>query len=217
MLRYFGDSHEKEFSARGRNALFLAAFAAGCGMTSNSGNGADGGNASTGDATASSSGTSSGGGAGGSGSGSSSGASSGGLSSGGSSTSSSSGSAVADSGNSDDSAGGEGVPEAGPNSGSAGGCAGKPYKLCEDFDEPGTMVGAIPTGWQLRPASGGAGGVGMVGLANDQAFRHHVAEERLVKNESGPRQEESHDAWSYRDEALGTDFLQGRYSGTQAE
>jgi hypothetical protein len=76
---------------------------------------------------------------------------------------------VADSGNGDVSVGGGGGPEAGADSGSAGGCTGKTYKLCEDFDEPGTMVGAIPTGWQLRPANGGAGGVGMVGLANDQA------------------------------------------------
>ena len=48
--------------------------------------------------------------------------------------------------------------------GMGAGCAGKPYKLCEDF-ESGT-VGDIPMGWTtLKGFSGTRGGVG---LANDQ-------------------------------------------------
>jgi hypothetical protein len=53
---------------------------------------------------------------------------------------------------------------AGDDGGAAGGCAGKTYKLCEDF-ESGT-VGAIPTGWTLLK---GFGGGGTIGLANDEA------------------------------------------------
>jgi hypothetical protein len=52
----------------------------------------------------------------------------------------------------------------GSDAGAAGGCAGKTYKLCEDF-ETGT-VGNIPTGWTLLK---GFGGGGTIGLANDEA------------------------------------------------
>jgi len=44
-----------------------------------------------------------------------------------------------------------------------GGCAGKTYKLCEDFESG--AVGAIPTGWTTLKGFGQSGGVG---LANDQ-------------------------------------------------
>jgi hypothetical protein len=52
--------------------------------------------------------------------------------------------------------------EAGP---STGGCAGKTYKLCEDF-ESGT-VGGIPTGWTVLTGWGAKRGG--VGLADDEA------------------------------------------------
>jgi hypothetical protein len=58
-----------------------------------------------------------------------------------------------------------GASGAGSDGGAAAGCAGKSYKLCEDF-ESGTL-GGIPTGWTtLRGYSATRGNVG---LANDQA------------------------------------------------
>jgi hypothetical protein len=64
---------------------------------------------------------------------------------------------------------GAGAPSGANDAGSGGsagagfGCAGKTYKLCEDF-ESGTE-GGIPTGWTALKSYGPAGGVG---LASDQ-------------------------------------------------
>jgi hypothetical protein len=62
-------------------------------------------------------------------------------------------------------AGSAGADGGGSDGGAIAGCAGKPYKLCEDFESG--MSGAIPTGWTvLRGFSAQRGGVA---LANDQA------------------------------------------------
>jgi hypothetical protein len=65
---------------------------------------------------------------------------------------------------------GQAVGTAGSSGGGAGGgaalgCAGKTYKLCEDF-ETGT-VGGLPTGWTALDGYGGDAAKG-VGLATDQ-------------------------------------------------
>jgi hypothetical protein len=62
--------------------------------------------------------------------------------------------------------GGTGTAQGGSSGGGAAlGCAGKTYKLCEDF-ETGT-VGGLPTGWTALDGYGGDAAKG-VGLANDQ-------------------------------------------------
>jgi hypothetical protein len=52
---------------------------------------------------------------------------------------------------------------AGGDAGAGGGCAGKTYKLCEDFESGG--AGGVPTGWTTLRGFAPAGGVG---LASDQ-------------------------------------------------
>jgi hypothetical protein len=147
--------------------LLLAAFAVSCMQAANSGNGTEGGITSPSDAATPSSGGSTASGSvgsnsGGSGGGSSSGGSTGeGTGSGGSVSSSSGRSVTAgDAGTND--AGNEGT-EAGGEGGLPAGCAGKTYRLCEDFESG--SVGAIPPGWQLLQGYSTRGGVG---LANDE-------------------------------------------------
>jgi hypothetical protein len=119
----------------------------------------------------SSSGGSSSSGSGSSGNGSSSGMSNNGGSGSGSSGGSSSGTGGSSSGvavGSEAGAGGEGgtgQPRGGDGGAAATGCAGKTYKLCEDF-ETGT-AGAIPTGWTPFKGYGG-GSATDVALATDQ-------------------------------------------------
>jgi hypothetical protein len=71
-----------------------------------------------------------------------------------------------------DSGGGAAGVGADAGAGMGTGCAGKPYKLCEDF-ESGGAVGAIPSGWTtLKGFSAQRGGVG---LSNDQAHSGTMA------------------------------------------
>ncbi len=167
----------------------LGAFAVGCGpaqstttssgFSSSSGSSSGGGSGSgsgSGVAASGSSGSSSGGGSatGATVSGSSSG--SGGGSSGATASGSSGGAAGAGSGggvggSSGGGAGGGssgggtgGASGDGSDSGAAAGCAGKSYKLCEDF-ESGT-VGGVPTGWTVL--RGYSATRGNVGLAKDE-------------------------------------------------
>jgi hypothetical protein len=150
----------------------LAAVALSCGGATNANQGAQSGSSGNGSSSgASGSGAETGasmGGSGSSASGSAGGAGSGTL------TSNSGAQSGAASGTVEVEAGGGG-PEggttvgmeggtAGGDGGAAGGCAGKTYKLCEDFESG--AVGAIPTGWTLLK---GFGGGGTIGLANDQA------------------------------------------------
>ena len=86
-----------------------------------------------------------------------------------------------------------GTGQGGSSGGGAGGvaalgCAGKTYKLCEDF-ETGT-VGGLPTGWTALDGYGGDAAKG-VGLANDQFRSGSMSlksdsmtpgEERIQKN-----------------------------------
>jgi hypothetical protein len=156
--------------------LLLAAFAVSCGQSANSGTSTEGGITSPSDATTPSSGGSTGSGSGGSssggsGGGSSSGGSAGGSRSGGSTgggtgssgaVSSSSGRSVTAGDAGTDDAGNDGT-EAGGEGGQPAGCAGKTYRLCEDFESG--AVGGIPPGWQLLQGYSTRGGVG---LANDE-------------------------------------------------
>jgi len=48
------------------------------------------------------------------------------------------------------------------------GCAGKSYKLCEDFEEPAGTVGAIPTGWTQLKLGYGSGSAKNAVLASDE-------------------------------------------------
>jgi hypothetical protein len=111
-----------------------------------------GGGASAGVAAAGASGSSAAGSAGG---GASTGSSSSGASSGGGS----------DAGNLGDGSDGGSSPDGPDGVAVARGCAGKTYKLCEDFESG--AVGGIPTGWTtLRGYAAQRGGIG---LASDQA------------------------------------------------
>jgi hypothetical protein len=185
MIRYLGAHFgEPRFDTRPACPLYLStvgglltAFAVSCSSaTPNSGPGAEsgstgssaggsGGTAGVQSGAGSSTGSVTSGSAGSSVAGSASGSSSGGANSGGSGagggssgggTSGGSGGSGTSGGGSDGGAGGE--------AGAGGGCAGKTYKLCEDFESG--AVGGIPTGWTtLRGFSGQRGGVG---LASDQ-------------------------------------------------
>jgi len=152
----------------------LAAFVVSCTATASSPYPtAEGGSTTSGGAVAPSSGVSSGSNAGGQGG---TVASAGAVSAGGESgIGAGSGSAVsgttavledggeADGGSGDDAA--EGGSDSAGTAEGGGGCAGKTYKLCEDF-ETGT-VGGIPPGWTtLQGFSSQRGGAG---LADDQA------------------------------------------------
>jgi hypothetical protein len=167
----------------------LGAFAVSCGpassgsgyASSGSGSGSGGpGSGSSGSAASRSGGASSGGTSGGASRGGTSGVMSGagsggsrdgggsGSSSGEVTTGSSGGEAAGrgGSGGGGSSSGGGtgGATGDGSDGGAAAGCAGKSYKLCEDF-ESGT-VGGIPTGWTIL--RGYSATRGNVGLANDE-------------------------------------------------
>jgi len=151
----------------------------GGGAATGAGGSGNGGSASTGGSTGAG-GTSvgtGGAGAGGSSSGSGNGGSAGGSSgSGGSSRGGAGGGARGGAGGT--SAGGGGAGGA-----AALGCAGKTYKLCEDF-ETGT-VGGLPTGWTALKGYGADAAQG-VGLATDQHLSGRMA---LKSNSMTPGEE----------------------------
>lgn len=132
----------------------LAAVSVGCSATSENG-GAGGSSAGTGGKTSAGTGGAM---AGSGGSGGMTTTGTGGT--GGAATSGSGGAGIdggAGGGTVTDGSSGDGAP-------AGAGCAGKSYKLCDDFETG--AVGAIPTGWTaLRGFSGQRGGIG---LANDQ-------------------------------------------------
>jgi len=68
--------------------------------------------------------------------------------------------------------GGGGAGAAGSSGSAASGCAGKTYKLCEDF-ETGT-AGGLPTGWTVYQGYG-SGSAADAALATDQAHSGHMA------------------------------------------
>ena len=78
------------------------------------------------------------------------------------------------------SAGGAGANGSAGNAGAGSGCAGKSYKLCEDF-ESGT-VGGVPSGWTTLKGYGSAQGAA---LAADQAHSGSMA---LKSNSMTPGQ-----------------------------
>jgi hypothetical protein len=167
MTRYFGPRAKEQKFGSGPTLTrplwsvggLLAAFAVGC--SSEPVGGVGGGSGAGAQAGARSGGASSGNGSSG---GSNTNGGSSGAGGGSTSSAASAGSSGVRAGGSGSRAdGGTGVAEAGGDAGAVGGCAGKNYKLCEDFESG--SAGTIPTGWTTLRGFGPSGGVG---LATDQ-------------------------------------------------
>ena len=191
----------------------LAAFAVGCSSAASISSASTGASAGTSASGARSGAGASAGVAAAGASGASSAGSAGGGASAGSSSSGGSSGGGSDAGNLSDGSDAGSNPDGPDGVAAAPGCAGKTYKLCEDF-ESGT-VGGIPT---VGRHAGYAAQRGGIGLANDQGpLGRQVAEERRGEYRSRSCGEEPRRPWRDDHQALGTNFLQGRVSTAKAD